>query len=1054
MKKRSKLAGRGVRIPPPHDEAVHKTERSAVSVVAGWIREITAAKELPLGHADVDTSGPDGKSPDLVIHESPGGNQVLLVGEFKQPYYDAFDEAALKIPAREKANRRKAPYFATSNFKHLIWYSTQRVNEMASDEQQLLASPYELSPIESLDLLEEPRVASSIRRELERFLDDLVAVHYQKRAVPKLPLDSYLIARIHVLVNSLARRYHGVVAERAHKDRPFEKALAAWFRDQMWSYTPGSETDYAKVARQAAYLLVNKILFYHVLQSRRPRELDPLEIPEGITRGNVLQQQIQVFFNDVIRHIEYETIYSTDFIDEVAIPNDPEAVRLVRVLNDLLRRHDVGKLGYDILGPIFERLIPPLERHNLGQYFTNPDVVDLILRFCVRHEEDVTLDPACGAGTFLVRAYQHKRLMNPRKGHVDLLRTLWGVDIAKFPAHLSTINLALNDLTVQENYPRIFQKDFFDLSAERGDTKARRMEVKRFSGDTASVTFPSTVDAIVGNPPYTRQEEIDLTATSSGYKGRMVEQALRNANLNVEGISGQAGIHAYFFIHGTKFLRPGGRFGFVVSDSWLDAEFGVGLKRFLLANYRISMVIASKMERWFSDADINTCIVLLERETDDTKRGTGCVRFVQLKRALKDLIPAGGGAQEEKLRLEAVAKLHDLFGAHKVRYENDDARIVPVTQSRLQPEEKWGLFLRAPLLFFEILNRKGARLKPLGKFAGVCRGITTGADPWFYVKDVSADAAAEMKRRAKTHGFRGAIDDIALVESGDGTRWLIEKEFLEPVVRNPDQYHAIQIDRNKVSDLAVVLPSKEKSHLKGCLVLQYIAHGGRRAYPMGKGRTLIPAKTESCKARPLWYALPDIQRACILWEKAIDVRFRHHLAERPLFANQRFYPIVPSKGASVSFLAGFLNSAFVTLWLEVQRAALGQGALEATVEEVKGLLVVDPRDVSQKARQNVERALAAIAGREIGTVFQEYGAETPADVRWESVPADRRALEDAVLGGVLGLSEEERVDLVRSLVDLTRSRVTRAHSVDTVGEEERAVMKEFTGRVVKGLPLL
>jgi hypothetical protein len=273
------------------------------------------------------------------------------------------------------------------------------------------------------------------------------------------------------------------------------------------------------------------------------------------------------------------------------------------------------------------------------------------------------------------------------------------------------------------------------------------------------------------------------------------------------------------------------------------------------------------------------------------------------------------------------------------------------------------------------------------------------------------------------------------------------------VVRNPDKYRAIRIQGQKVGDLAIVLPQEEKSRFRGHLVLHYIAHGERRRYPMGKRRTLVPAKTESCKARPYWYALPDIQRAQLLWEKAVDVRFRHHLADRPLLANQRFYPIVPFKGVSVDFIAGFLNSAFVSLWLEIQRAALGQGALEATVEEVKNLPVVDPRDVPVKVRRSVEDALTSIASRETGTVIQEYGGETPADVRWESIPSDRRALEDAVLGGVLGLSAEERIDLVRSLVDLTRSRVIRARSVDTAAEGERAAMREFADRVVKGLPL-
>lgn len=112
---------------------------------------------------------------------------------------------------------------------------------------------------------------------------------------------------------------------------------------------------------------------------------------------------------------------------------------------EVLGRYDFSKLGYEVIGRIFEKLIPDEERHILGQYFTNADVVDLILRFCVKHESDKVLDPACGAGTFLVRSYQHKKLMNQRLAHEDVLKALWGNDIAKFPAHLTTINLAIND---------------------------------------------------------------------------------------------------------------------------------------------------------------------------------------------------------------------------------------------------------------------------------------------------------------------------------------------------------------------------------------------------------------------------------------------------------------------------------------------------------------------------------------------------------------------------------------------------------------------------------
>jgi hypothetical protein len=69
---------------------------------------------------------------------------------------------------------------------------------------------------------------------------------------------------------------------------------------------------------------------------------------------------------------------------------------------------------------------------SLGQYFTNPDVVDLILKFCLRHELDKLLDPSCGAGDFLVKGLSHKKTVNQFLSHEKILETLWGDDIAKF----------------------------------------------------------------------------------------------------------------------------------------------------------------------------------------------------------------------------------------------------------------------------------------------------------------------------------------------------------------------------------------------------------------------------------------------------------------------------------------------------------------------------------------------------------------------------------------------------------------------------------------------
>lgn len=63
-----------------------------------------------------------------------------------------------------------------------------------------------------------------------------------------------------------------------------------------------------------------------------------------------------------------------------------------------------------------------------------------------------------------------KKLLNQRLKHEEILDTVWGNDIAKFPAHLSIINLAVNDLGVDANYPNVIQEDFFAIQVGKEGT--------------------------------------------------------------------------------------------------------------------------------------------------------------------------------------------------------------------------------------------------------------------------------------------------------------------------------------------------------------------------------------------------------------------------------------------------------------------------------------------------------------------------------------------------------------------------------------------------------
>jgi len=189
--KKSELKGKA-RIPSPFGTAIHKTEWTCAAKAAEWMNDIIKEKNLSLGKAEVETTQEGSrKRVDILLFERLASQNVLCVIETKQPYFDPLDEEELKEPARKKAVQRSAKYFATSNFQHLYWFDTERVNSLSPLEEQI-QDKYFLSQIENLDLIEEPRYKNTIISGLERFLTDLYEVHSGKKAKPSKPLMSCL----------------------------------------------------------------------------------------------------------------------------------------------------------------------------------------------------------------------------------------------------------------------------------------------------------------------------------------------------------------------------------------------------------------------------------------------------------------------------------------------------------------------------------------------------------------------------------------------------------------------------------------------------------------------------------------------------------------------------------------------------------------------------------------------------------------------------------------------------------------------------------------------
>ena len=107
-------------------------------------------------------------------------------------------------------------------------------------------------------------------------------------------------------------------------------------------------------------------------------------------------------------------------------------------------------------------------------------------------------------------------------------------------------------------------------------------------------------DAVIGNPPYVRQEQI------APYKPYLAEAF-------PETYHGAADLFVYFYHQALRLLRVGGRMSYIVTNKWLKSGYGEPLRGFFAQHARIERLIDFGHAPIFEDADVFPCIIVLEK---------------------------------------------------------------------------------------------------------------------------------------------------------------------------------------------------------------------------------------------------------------------------------------------------------------------------------------------------------------------------------------------------------------------------------------------------------
>jgi hypothetical protein len=304
--------------------------------------------------------------------------------------------------------------------------------------------------------------------------------------------------------------------------------------------------------------------------------------------------------------------------------------------------------------------------------------------------------------------------------------------------------------------------------------------------------------------------------------------------------------------------------------------------------------------------------------------------------------------------------------------------------------DKWGgKYLRAPDIFYTILEKGKDKLVRLGDIAEVRFGIKTGANEFFYLDD----------------------EKIA--------RWGIEKEFLKPVIKSPRECKSILIDPKQLK-YKIFMCHQEKKELKGTRALKYIEWGEEQGFH----------KRPSCAGRERWWDLGSSHTAEIIWSMMHAESHNVYWNNSGVEVDHNFFEIIPVIRDAELFIVTYAVSSIAILIKELFGRAYGGGSGPIKNEgiDIEKYYFLRPDAFERLAELQIK--FYHLSMRSFNPVLEECGFEFGIPIRSQrpNPLPDRKALDDVVFDA-LGLTEAERKEVYWAVCELVQNRLRKAKSV-------------------------
>ena len=539
------------------------------------------------------------KRPDVVIHYDESGEKIAS-GEAKRPDQPEGVHPLVSGEIRDALNKAKilgvAVCFTTNFFESAVFEASSSEHVADLDRMQggliPLVSPElasandwwaTLTSAERLDSVAEGlrslflRIKQSLVAPIERDVDE-VALAVFSRTTERLVADIYAEIR-------QVRDGSGI--PQALRDHALRVQL-----------NPTVDLELQYIVAQGVGEAITAALFYRSLADHF--SLPPLLDGTNPRASGAMVTRIRSSLRSAIaKSGDYETIFDLSPAAEWALANGGgPTLAHWKELFSFIDGINFSRVTTDVIGSIFERLISPERRHEMGQHYTDSRIARSMSAWGVTSKNVRVADIACGGGTFLVEAY--RVLSEYGLSHEKVLSQVFGNDLDPFAVHLASVNLATRDIFRGHNYPAVRLGDAFDLRPGQTLVRVSPSATTPFEIDWP----PEGVDVILGNPPYKGSPNVALSKKSLSDLGHPAPIGMTKGNLA-----------AWFALLSSGLLSSSGVWGLVMPTSVLQNTNLRSWRSWLRGNHDV-VVWHTEDDVWFSDARVAVCVILASPAND------------------------------------------------------------------------------------------------------------------------------------------------------------------------------------------------------------------------------------------------------------------------------------------------------------------------------------------------------------------------------------------------------------------------------------------------------